>query len=154
MRRDIQNSINPTISLQWRHNEHDDVSNHQPNDCLLNLLFGRRSKKTSKLRVTGLCAGNSQGTGEFPTQMASNSENVSIWWRHHVGQSFSCLTYIHRSSIRTIVPKDTTVIISKINHTMLSFTWWLYLLAKWCDSDLSRISVTEVGHKILHYGMI
>ena len=23
-------------------------------------------------------------TGEFPTQMASNAENVSIWWRHHV----------------------------------------------------------------------
>ena len=46
-------------SLQWRHNEHDSVSNHQPRDCLLNRLFGRRSKKTSKLRVTGLCAGNS-----------------------------------------------------------------------------------------------
>ena len=24
------------------------------------------------------------GTGEFPAQMASNAENVSIWWRHHV----------------------------------------------------------------------
>ena len=44
----------------------------------------RRSKKTSKLRVTGLCAGNSPGTGEFPTQRASNAKNVSIWWRHHV----------------------------------------------------------------------
>ena len=40
-------------------------------------------KKTSKLRVTGLCVGNSPGTGEFPAQMASNAENVSIWWRHH-----------------------------------------------------------------------
>ena len=29
-----------------------------------------------------LC-GNSPGTGEFPAQMASNAENVSIWWRHH-----------------------------------------------------------------------
>ena len=41
------------------------------------------SKKTSKLRVTGLCAGNSPVTGEFPAQMASDAENVSIWWRHH-----------------------------------------------------------------------
>ena len=41
------------------------------------------SKKTSKLRVTGLCAENSPVTGEFPAQMASNAENVSIWWRHH-----------------------------------------------------------------------
>ena len=24
-----------------------------------------------------------RGTGEFPAQMASNGENVSIWWRHH-----------------------------------------------------------------------
>ena len=72
-------------SLQWRHNEQDSVSNHQPHDCLLNRLFGCRSKKTSKLRVTGLCAGNSPGTGEFPAQRASNAENVSIWWRHHDG---------------------------------------------------------------------
>ena len=43
----------------------------------------RRPKETSKLRVTGLCEGNSPVTGEFPAQMASNGENVSIWWRHH-----------------------------------------------------------------------
>ena len=70
-------------TLQWRHNGLDSVSNHQPHHCLLNRLFGRRSKKTSKLRVTGLCAGNSPGTGEFPAQRASNAENVSLWWRHH-----------------------------------------------------------------------
>ena len=61
------------ISLQWHHN-----------GCLLNRLFRGRSKKTSKLRVTGLCAGNSPVTGEFPAQRASNAENVSVWWRHHV----------------------------------------------------------------------
>ena len=72
-------------SLQWRHNGRDSVSTHQPHDCLLNRLFRRRSKKTSKLRVTGLCAGNSPGTGEFPAQMASDVENVSSRWRHHVG---------------------------------------------------------------------
>ena len=70
-------------TLGWRHNGHDGVSNHQPHHCLLNRLFGCRSKKTSKLRVIGLRAGNSPGTGEFPAQLASNAENVSIWWRHH-----------------------------------------------------------------------
>ena len=69
--------------LQYRQNGRDSVSNHQPHHCLLNRQFRRRSKKTSKLRVTGLCAGNSLGTGEFPAQMASNAKNVSIWWRHH-----------------------------------------------------------------------
>ena len=71
------------MTLQWRHNERDGISNHQPYDCLLNRLSRRWSKKTSKLRVTGLCAGNSPGTGELPAQRASNAENVSIWWRHH-----------------------------------------------------------------------
>ena len=69
--------------LQWRHNWRDGVSNYQPHNCLLNRLFRRRSKETSKLRVTSLCAGNSPMTGEFPAQMASNAESVSIWWRHH-----------------------------------------------------------------------
>ena len=41
--------------LRWRHNERHGVSNHQPYDCLLNRLFRCRSKKTSKLRVTGFC---------------------------------------------------------------------------------------------------
>ena len=36
-------------TLQWHHNEHDGVSNHQPHDCLLNRLFRHRWKKTSKL---------------------------------------------------------------------------------------------------------
>ena len=42
-------------------------------------LVPHRSKKTSKLCITGLCEGNSQVTGEFPTQRVSSTENVSIW---------------------------------------------------------------------------
>ena len=75
--------LDPNTTLLWRHNGRGSVSNHQPHDCLLNRFFRRRSKKTSKLRVTGLCAGNSPGTGEFPAQMTSNAGNDSIWWRHH-----------------------------------------------------------------------
>ena len=54
------------MSLRWRHNDHPGVSNHQPHGCLLNRLFRRRWKKTSKLRVTGLCAGNSPGPVNSP----------------------------------------------------------------------------------------
>ena len=54
------------IALQWRHNDHDGVSNYQPHGCLLNRLFRRRSKKTSKLRVTGLCVGNAPGPVNSP----------------------------------------------------------------------------------------
>ena len=62
------------MSLQWHHNERDGVSNHQPHEWLLNRLFRYRPRKTSKLRVTGLCAGNSPVTGEFPALMASTAE--------------------------------------------------------------------------------
>ena len=47
-------------------------------------VYSGADKKISKLRVTALCAGNSPVTGEFPSQKASNAENVSIWWRHHI----------------------------------------------------------------------
>ena len=67
---------------QWRHNERDGVSNYRRDDCLLNLLFARRSKKTLNLCVTRLCSGNSPVTNEFPTQRASNAENVTISWHH------------------------------------------------------------------------
>ena len=80
-------SVYPGLDpLQWCHNGRDGVSNHQPHDCLLNRLVGCRSKKTSKLRVTGLCAGNSPVTGEFPAQRASNAEkcfHLSFWWCRH-----------------------------------------------------------------------
>ena len=65
-------------------------------------LFRPGSNKTSKLRVTGLCAGNSSGTGEFPAQMASNAKNVSIWWRHHGG--LVCQKQASRAGISDNIP--------------------------------------------------
>ena len=46
-----------TTSSQWRYNERDGILNHRCSYCLLNRLFRRRSKKPSKLCVTGLCEG-------------------------------------------------------------------------------------------------
>ena len=66
--------------LQWRYNECNGISNHLHLDCLLNRLFRRRSKETSKLHATGFCEENSPVTGKFLAQKASNTENVSIWW--------------------------------------------------------------------------
>ena len=116
--------------LQWRHNERDGVSNHQPHHCLLNRLFKRRSKKTSKLRVTGLCAGNSPVTGEFPAQMASNAGNVSIWWRLHDfrercrgnGDIFTILKFHISNSTRWIDEK-------------LKLVWICFQVISLCPSD-------------------
>ena len=71
-------------SLHWRHNDHDGVSNHQPHDCLLNRLYRRRSKETSKLRVTGLCVGNSPGPVNSPhkgpvTRKMFPFDDVIMW---------------------------------------------------------------------------
>ena len=80
---DVYFTVAHYIDVIMSHNERDGVSSDRRLDCLLH-FFSRRSKKTSKLRVTGLCEGNSMVTGEFPAQRASSAENVSIWWHHHV----------------------------------------------------------------------
>ena len=74
-------------SLQWRHNDRDSVSNHQPHDCLLNRLFSRRSMKTSKLRVTDLCAG-------WPVNFPHKG-TVTREYFHLMTSSCACSSYIH-----------------------------------------------------------
>ena len=91
--RRIPNRNRLCFTLQWHHNDRDYVSNHQPHDCLLNFLFGRKTKKTSKLRVTGLCAGNSPRTGECPARRASDAENVSIL-RHEIHNDDVHISYV------------------------------------------------------------
>ena len=85
----LLNSKAANVSLPWRQHYSDVIMSVVASQITsLTIVYStvysrRRSKKTSKLRVTGLCEGNSPGTGEFPAQMASNAENVSTWWRHH-----------------------------------------------------------------------
>ena len=62
----------------------DGILNHQPHNCFSNRLFRWRSTESSKLCTTDLFVENSPVTDEFPAQRASNAENVTIWWRHHV----------------------------------------------------------------------
>ena len=107
----VTNPTRSTYTSQWRHNDHDSVSTHQPHDCLLNRLFRHRSKKTSKLRVTGLCEGNPPGTGEFPAQMASYAENFSIWWRHH-----ECCQRHAAASHQLISLKDKNLVTRWLTH--------------------------------------
>ena len=66
-------------ALQWRHNEDDGVSNHRRLDCLLIRSFRRRSKKTSKLRVTGLCEGNPPVTSRFPFDDVIMDYGYATW---------------------------------------------------------------------------
>ena len=115
-------------TLQWRHNGNDNVSNHQPHDCLLSRLFRRISKKTSKLRVTGLCAGKRPVTRKCLHLMTSSwpalispvlsvslylivfypydiawykcSHKLSSWSRHDTGTFFHIAFHSFRTNSR------------------------------------------------------
>ena len=83
------------IYIQWPFQHYNDVIMSMIASQITSLTFvystvysGADQMKTSKLRVTGLCVGNSPGTGKFPALMANNAENVSIWWRHHEYKDF------------------------------------------------------------------
>ena len=75
-------------TLQWCHNGHDGISNHQPNDCLL--VYSGQWKK---LRVTGLCEGNPLVTSGFPSQRASNAEKCVEYSHGSVSQP--CVMWLH-----------------------------------------------------------
>ena len=67
------------ITLQWRHNGCKSISNHQPQDWCTDQ---RKHQSSASLAFV---QGNSLVTSEFPAQMASNREIISIWWHHHDG---------------------------------------------------------------------
>ena len=96
---------------------------------------GADKKKTSKLRVTGLCEENSPVTGEFPSQGASNAENISIWWRHHD-------TLHHQQSGTTSFIQDSNMF-NKWHLQQLS--WYLieYLPSKYTNSQ-NEISPQQI----------
>ena len=105
------------------HNGRDGVSIHKPHDCLLNRLFRRRLKKTSKFHVTGLCA-----------QMVSDAENISLWWHHHV------------ISWSVISPRNSVLLsrwmwsLSVCIFMLVSFfdgKTWMYIWYKFGDSSQS-----------------
>ena len=81
--------------LLRRHNDHDSVSNHQPHGCLFSRLFRHRWKKTSKLRVTGLCVGNSPGPvnsphkGPVTRKMFTFDDVIMQWWKFRQNEDIS-----------------------------------------------------------------
>ena len=127
------------VSLHWCHNDLNGVSSLQPHGCLLNRLFRRRSKKTSKLRVTGLCAGNSPGTGDFPAQMASNAENVSIWWRHHA----TCGDISYAVIMRQDPTTDGDEQWYKKSNMQVAVLCYVMIVVKW------KLTITRPGQKLL-----
>ena len=96
------------ITVQWRHNKRDGRLKSPASRLFPNRIFRRRSKKTSKLRVTGLCAGNSPVTGEFNTSVSATK-----WaWRE-----YKCLE----------LPIVKDILMLQL-PTSLSENWYLFLM--------------------------
>ena len=135
------------FSLQWRHNGPDGVSNHWLLDCLLSRLFRRRSKKTSKLCVTGLCEGNSPVTGEFPSLMASTTRVPTRWpiffpensliffwflkFPEELGKFPEISLIFHGKAISLSFPEC----VGTLNTETVSIWWRHYVFSEWSVSE-------------------
>ena len=130
------------MTLQCCHNGRDGVSNHQPHGCLLNRVFRHRSKKTSKLRVTGLCVGNSPVTGKFPAQLASEGGKcfhlmTSSWQgtrivapvmatRWHMSSSVSVNTMQAMSSLGAVLMFPCGILVNRFGYQIVSIIGALF----------------------------
>ena len=123
------------------------VSNHQPPDCLLKYLC--RSKKTSKLHVTGLCEGNSLVTGEIPVQRTSNAENVSIWWHHHAIFAKDTLESLPAWRLMTMDKVICDIILCNGSLTTFLSECWARNDVIYCQT--SNVSGTLIGNKIVDH---
>ena len=93
----------PNNELRWRHDLCDGVSNHRRLDCLLDRLFRRRSKKTSRFHVNGLCEGNPPVTGGFPNPPVDSPQK---------GQLRGKCFYLMTSSLQKAFPYHEVTILS------------------------------------------
>ena len=138
--------------LQLRHHERDGASNHRRLDCLLNSLFSRRSKKTSKLRVTGLCAGNSPVNGEFSAQRASNAENVSIWLSYHVKDArenwYRSSWFAHCRNVHNAIKHYDIMTLNVMLWYLSPNPLWLDI---WDDTSVQRISTLRPRQNCRHF---
>ena len=55
----------------------------------MQLMIRLTSEKISEIHTTEYLWGEPQVAGVFPTQKASNEENISMLWRHHDWSSTS-----------------------------------------------------------------
>ena len=131
-------------SLQWRHNERDSVSNHQPHDCLLNRLFRRRSKKTSKLRVTGLRVGihrwpvNPPHKWPVTRKIFPFDDVIMIGSKpHNITQYFMECGYLSMSAILAYNTEFLLMITTWIKVVVHGRYFWLWKIirSRWFDKS-------------------
>ena len=137
-----------------------------PTSCLLSGSFRRRSNKSSKLRIIGLCESNPPVTAGFPSQRASNGRNVSIWWRHHdiISHGLFSDEWQMSEQLRPIREQTTRCLIAYqqgnrvviVDQFQVSYEWELRILVRWQDAGM-RPSISDPANSgdlcwlVLHY---
>ena len=125
-----------SMSSQWRHNEHDGISNHQCLDCLLNRLFRPRSKKTSKFCITGLCEGNSQHKGPVKRKMFPFDDFIMVLtYKESATQIYWPYMCENRHQV-ALAASDFKFIIHGQMANITTTSWWAWWLLK---SQASRL---------------
>ena len=126
-------------SLRWRHNDYDGVSNHQPHGCLLNRLFRRRSKKTSKLRVTDLCVVNSPGPSSSPHKGQLRGKCFHLMTlscvRRSLSHSGSIKTAKYGQPVWTLTSTDARAWFALCSHTRIT---WRYVLRRAANQNTCK----------------
>ena len=85
------------------------------------------------------------GIGEFPAQMASNAENVSIWWRHHVHRR-----NLPRSSLMDDVNMYISVHVYQVDVKMLYIILIVKIMIKILGFYINDLKI-KVSVHILFY---
>ena len=108
--------------LQWRHNEHNGVSNYKPRNCLLNRLFRRRSKSHQSSSSLAFMWGIHRWPMNSPhkrpvTRKILLFDDVIMALNHFGDITIKCIWY--HSSIFNLPPASDTrkCQISTVNHT-------------------------------------
>ena len=113
-------------------------------------VYSSTDKRKHQSSVTGRCAGKSPGTSEFPTLMASTTENVSIWWRHHDIMTWK--RFLHSWSMARRIHRSTMDSFSEgqwLSVLMLSLllSWTLCSTKFRVDGDLTEDSYDDCNVK-------
>ena len=129
-----------------------------PASWLFTQAFIQTPIKTWKLHVTGLCEGNSSVTGEFPAQKASNTKNVSIWWRHHGLSDMSHISLSHHGMEMLSTPLAhcqgnpafTSGLLFVFNSDQLTHTFSTFLFKMYgCTMGISNTHMLSNTHILL-----
>ena len=99
--------------------------------------------------LLAICVGNSPGTGEFPAQMASNAENVSIWWRpdaYAAGSPYlihwwTVVKWTLRKKLQWILNENNEISLKKMHLKIISAKCQPFCLTSVCKALVRLLCV-------------